>query len=331
MVQHPAASSRSSRSSRTARSARAFVLLLALAAVALVGCIRAEIAIRVNEDGSGEISVLTAVDAELFGELGAGLGGGEDVDPFSDLNEADLPPGASVEEYDEDGFTGVRITLPFDPGDDLARSIDQALTQAGGDDTDGLVGSDGAFDSFSLVREGEGWRFDATVAPVDDADEGADALGGALFESLFSEASVEIKLSLPGDLIEHNADRVDGGTLVWELELGSTEPRQIMALSGASDGGSNALVIVIAVVVLLAIAAGVVWRLASVLTSHSTRHYGARRSSIAARMSSSSMIAAPRASRSACARLRITACDIPSGGGVCQASSSTVTPFGSLK
>jgi hypothetical protein len=247
------------------RRLRGVSLLLAAVALFLVGCIRAEVSIKVNDDGSGEVSVLAAFDEEAFASLAEDFGDGSttEVPSFNDLDESDLPEGASVEAYDEDGFTGARVTIPFEASDDIAATINEILSNSGGD---GFIGgTDSTFEDFSLRHEGEGWRFEATAAPLNDAADGEDALGlgGAIFDVLFDDASFEIKIELPGDVIEHNADRIDGDTLVWELGLADAEPRQLMALTGADDGGGFNLVVAIVVLGLIGVVVvGVLWFLA---------------------------------------------------------------------
>jgi hypothetical protein len=251
--------------SRTSRSWRGLSLLLAAVALLLVGCIRAEVSIKVNDDGSGEVSVLAAFDEEAFETLAEDFGDGAttEIPSFGDIDESDLPEGASIEEYDEDGFTGARVTIPFEASDDIAATINEILSESGGD---GFIGgTDSTFEDFSLQREGEGWRFEATAAALNDAADGEDALGlgGPIFDLLFDDASFEIKIELPGDVIEHNADRIDGDTLVWELGLADDEPRQLMALTGADDGGGFNLVIAVVVLAVIgAVVAGVLWFLA---------------------------------------------------------------------
>ena len=59
---------------------------------------------------------------------------------------------------------------------------------------------------------------------------------------------------LPGNATEHNADRVEGSALVWEIELTGTEARTLHARSqpgGGLDTGFVAVLAVVAVVVLL--------------------------------------------------------------------------------
>ena len=61
-------------------------------------------------------------------------------------------------------------------------------------------------------------------------------------------------MSLPGNVTEHNADRVEGSALVWEVELTGTEARTLHARGqpgGGLDTGFVAVLAVVAVVVLL--------------------------------------------------------------------------------
>ena len=243
------------------------LLALLASAVVCTGCIRVEIGIRVNDDGSGTLSILSALDAEALRALGED-GGAEIENPFSDLDAADLPPGAAVEAYDEDGFIGVRASVPFAAGDDIPDAIEAVLSD-GGDDLSGeLAGTAGLFERFDLYRDGGGWRFDAVVSPLNqEALSGGDgdALGVALAEQLLEDASFTIRIELPGDVEEHNADVVDGGALVWSLDLFSDQPRDLMArTSGGGDGGVSTIVTIVVVIALLialliAAAAAIVW------------------------------------------------------------------------
>ncbi len=239
------------------------LLALLASAVVCTGCIRVEIGIRVNDDGSGVISILSALDAEAMRAF-AEDGGAEIEGPFSDLDAADLPPGATVEAYDEDGFIGVRASVPFPAGDDVNDAIAAVLSDAGDDLSGELAGTAGLFERFDLHRDGGGWRFDAVVSPLNQevlSGGDGDALGGAVAAQLLEDATFTIRLELPGDVEEHNADAVDGGALVWSLDLLSDQPRDLMARTGGGGGGS-AITIVIAVVVItlvIAAAAAIVW------------------------------------------------------------------------
>lgn len=245
---------------------RRLLLLAPLAALVLTGCIRAEIAIRVNDDGSGTVSVLTAVDGSVLaafaGEGGSGLGDllgdGDIASAFTDVDDEDLPPGASVEAYEDGDFVGARITVPFAAGDDVASALEQL--SEGGDETP-FAGAGGAFESFVLERDGErdGWRFearlseDATDAGLGDGG-GGDAFGDAITGALLGDASFTVRLALPGEIVEHNADELTGGELVWHLDVLDPSARPLMARSEASSGSGGGVSSGVLVVGLLVVA-----------------------------------------------------------------------------
>ncbi len=123
-----------------------FALLMALAAFVLAGCIRVELTFTVEEDGSGTVGMLAAIDEAL---LAASDESAEEM--FGEVD--DLPPGAVVEEYREDGFVGQRMSVPV-PDMELA-----AESLGGVDDM-----TDAA--DFEFVREGDSWRFTMKMPPL---------------------------------------------------------------------------------------------------------------------------------------------------------------------
>ena len=243
------------------------LLALLAGAVVLSGCARIEIGIHVNEDGSGEISLLSALDTRFL-DAAAAAGDTGMEDPFSDLDEADLPPGATVEEYDQDGFRGVRARFPFAASEDIKRTIDAALSDAGDDPTGAAAGLDQLFERFDLRRDGDGWRFDAVAVPLfmgalpgDGGDAlGGDALGGEMAELMLEGFEFTIRIELPGEIVEHNADAVEDGALVWSLDPLSEEPRALLALtSGGGDGTILHVTTGVVVALLIAAITAAIW------------------------------------------------------------------------
>lgn len=260
---------------RPTRRVNRFALAALVAAVALLSaaCIRTEISIEVNEDGSGVVAFLVAFDRQMMAALqafGDGDASFDAEDLLAEVDPDDLPPGATVEPYEDGDFAGVRIRLPFAAGDDVAAAID-AVTADASDDGIPLGGSDEPFEHFELSRDGDRWRFAATVAPASDdvlgeLDQEAGDLDFA--RAFFGDASFLMRLRLPGEVTEHNADVVeDDGTLRWELDFFAAEPRDIHATSDVGSGGLNVLawrdigegwllVGVVAIVGLLVVVAG---------------------------------------------------------------------------
>lgn len=230
------------------------LLVLALGLVG-AGCFKADMAVRVEEDGSGEIGWLIALDTEAA--LGLGSAFATDDVPELSVDEAcadfrdqqEVPEGAVVVPYDEDGFCGLRYSVQFDAG-----GFEQALA-----DSDTEVGT------VELSSENGGWYFELsdTGGMTGDLDTG-DEFGAALLD----DAEFTIRVFLPGRLVDHNATYIDGdGNAVWEIDLqGSTtrlfartEPGETIRGSGGDDGSSGggssvALVLIVGAVLLVGVA-----------------------------------------------------------------------------
>lgn len=239
------------------------VPLLALAVI-LAGCIRVDLAINVHNDGSGTLSMLAAVDEQLLSLVQQS--GQSASNPFDQLTQdpSQLPPGAKVEPYSQDGFVGARLTFPFNAGDDVAKTLEQTFADIAGSATsngsgaatpgagaaDGsaannplaglLGGADGSgpLQNFVLRKEsGGGWRFEATV-PTQVPSSAATGIDPAMLKSLFKDASFTVRLTLPGHIVETNADQRNGNELTWNIDP-TGGARALTALSAPGGGNAN--------------------------------------------------------------------------------------------
>lgn len=219
---------------------------LALLPLVLAGCFRIDLAINVNDDGSGAMTMLVAFDQSLM-SLMQGLsddsGGADDVDPLEMLGGIDpeeLPPGVTVEPYTEDDFVGARITFPFAATDDVAAALDEAFAASGGSGP--LADASGApLEGLILRKEDDdGWHFEAAVgAPMADQED-VDASMAAL---LLQDASFTVRLRLPGEVVETNADEQSSdGELIWHIDPAGDE-RTLLARTQPESGGTSALLI----------------------------------------------------------------------------------------
>ena len=197
------------------RRVRGLVLLLAVTAFAMTGCLRYELSISLNDDGSGVMGTVIAI-SDAFTELTGASS--EELVPT-----ADLPPTVDVQEYRQDGFTGIQLGIPF------ANEAQLDLITAG------MSAGAGAGESGDLTLERNdagGWTF-SMVAAV-EAGDGSAAPADPPPPELLEGSFFRIRIALPGALAEHNADRIEDGALVWELDLTDTEPRQLMARTTAA-------------------------------------------------------------------------------------------------
>ena len=216
------------------------VVLTVLCAFALTGCIRLEVTFTVEEDGSGAMEMVVAGDEALLAL--------SEQSPDEFIGNADeLPPGAVVDQYREDGFVGQVVRVPIPDMELAAESLGSAddLTDAA---------------DFGFVREGDGWRFTMEMPPLGEELAGENGeLAAGLAAALLDEASFRVRVLLPGDVTEHNADRVEDGVLVWDLDWTSMEPRTLSARSQTAGVGPVVVVVAggaaAALVVLAALAA----------------------------------------------------------------------------
>ncbi len=199
-------------------------LSLALLTLLTLAACKAEVNVAVSEEGEGEIELIAAVNDTILSM--AQLGGD---DPLSDLLdappeqlEADGLEGAVIEPYSEAGYTGVRIRADFDP-------YNPVLSDLSGDDsvfgelTD-TVGI-GRF-TFSRTENDDGWivELDQTTDP--SISEGLCDLGD--LDGFAGDLPIDLgnldlpfilSIELPGEYVEHNANREVDGVLIWDADL----------------------------------------------------------------------------------------------------------------
>ncbi|MCB0996752.1 MAG: hypothetical protein KDB21_16775 [Acidimicrobiales bacterium] len=259
--------------------------IAAIFALLTAGCVKYETTINVNDDGSGFLEMVVAIDAEAVSDLSSMFGedlGGEELEdagavPGRDelcadtrLDPADAGPNATVEDYDEGSFCGSRVHVEFGPGDDVAASI-----------ADVMGAADTSAGEIVLRKEPDGgWRFELDL---DLGDAGLDEEGvpPEMMEGVLGDASITFDVRLPGKPVDHNATSVDGNRFHWDISItdgqgsmfavtepgepdsGSNSPiSQDEAASGlggggGDDGGSSALWWIVGIVAALAVAGGI--------------------------------------------------------------------------
>lgn len=195
---------------------------LSLIALVTAACVRIEVAFTVNDDGSGTVRYQVAFTDALMGLAG------EELD-LSELAE-DMPPEAEVQEYSEGGYTGVVITVPIADFSDM-REVEDAL--GGFEESSDL--ETGLSDDFSITKDEDGaWQFSMLIPSLEESGEATMVFEG--MEAILDDGWFQVRIKLPGELAEHNADRVEDGELVWELDFTSTEERQLTARSVPGGG-----------------------------------------------------------------------------------------------
>ena len=193
------------------------ILLAAATLISLTAC-KAEVNLVVDEEGNGKIEIVGAVNDAILSL--ARLGG---EDPFEDLYdlpeeelESDGLEGASIEPYQQGGYTGIRISADFDPYDPAITALSNDASILG-NLTDSL-----GLDRFQFTRtdDDDGWIVELKQATDQSVtNDFGDLMGDIPFDVGELDLPFIFSLQMPGEYVEHNADREVNGVLIWDANL----------------------------------------------------------------------------------------------------------------
>lgn len=191
---------------------------LAVASLALLlsGCVRVDMELEVSPENTVSGAAILAVDESIL-ELT-----GQNADQlFQDMDTtSDLPPGAAVESYAEDGFVGQRITFDAVP---LAEFSQGGLTETG--------------EELSIVRRGDDFHVTGQL-DMTGSDFGGEEVPAGVLDSV----EFRIAITFPGP-VRSATGEVDGNTVTWTPRVG--ENTRIQAVASAIPSSSPLLPIVL--------------------------------------------------------------------------------------
>ncbi len=232
------------------RSVAALAALLALATSACQLRLAADIVVDAGLDGTFELVV--AVDrelAQLLDEVG--------VDVLAGLDEVrrSAPQWTVHTEHDDRGWT-LRLRTRFDGAEQFTQLTDEL--HAALDDDDARL-----FEDLRLRRlSGGPVAFDGAVGLVLPAAPGARGAGVAVdaddVHRILTERGedlvrYDLRVTLPAPPRVHDADEVDGTTLIWQAPVGRLRP---VAAVSEDPGVPALLTVMVGVVVAAGTAAG---------------------------------------------------------------------------
>jgi hypothetical protein len=229
---------------------RRILLLALMAALFTTACrIEANVLIDLNDDGSGSLGFELGMDEEfrtlIEQDGGEGL---EFADPFSGLDTG--LPGAVATSRTEGDLTYNGATVAFTNQAELQQVIAAAELGEGGDVT--VNWTENAV-SISAVIDGIGGGLGLGDLGDAEGDFGGIDLSSDLSGIADNFFSGSVILSMPGDVTNHNADRVmDDGRLVWDLKLDGSNVD--ITAESSLDSSSDFPIWAIVVFVLIAIA-----------------------------------------------------------------------------
>ncbi|HET9673117.1 MAG TPA: hypothetical protein VFQ40_09770 [Actinomycetota bacterium] len=195
----------------------------------LAGCVRVDMELEVSPENTVTGSAVLAVDDSLLELTGQSA---DELFRGIDTTTTDLPDGASVEPYDEDGFVGQRISFSQVP---LAEFSQGGLADTG--------------EELSITREGDEFHVNGRLDMTSPEFGGGEVPGQAL-ESI----EFRIAITFPGP-VRSATGEVDGNTVTWTPRVG--QRTEIRAVASAIPSGSPLLTILLIVLGAL-VAAGTV-------------------------------------------------------------------------
>lgn len=197
--------------------------LLALGSMALLlaGCFKVNMDVEVSPENTVSGSAIIAVDESLI-ELS-----GQSADQlFEDMNLSDLPAGAQVEPYEEDGFIGQQIT--FD---------EVSLEDFRGENT---LSGGAAGDELDIVRRGDEFLVSGSI---DMSGQGF--TGTEIPEGFMDNFEFRVSITFPGEVKSATGD-IDGNTVTWEPTIG--ENTKVEAVASAIPSKSSPLLMILLIV-----------------------------------------------------------------------------------
>lgn len=202
------------------------VVLMALTALLLSGCFRYQSTLVVHEDGSGQAQELLVVDRRVVESM---------FDTDSDIEahlpraaDFDLPDWVIATDYADGTYEGVVMDIVFDEPEQLndrLNSLHDLLAVT--------VGSVASTD-VRVERLRDGWDFTMRTADLAQVPTLPGTRPDAGVAELYRGAQLVFALQLPGRVVDHNADSLVDGQLVWRISAQSVQT-QMYARTTTSD------------------------------------------------------------------------------------------------
>lgn len=249
------------------------LVLVALLVLLGTGCrLELDVNVEVAGDGSGAVEVVVGLDPDGLDKIGGDLLAVLDVDALEDAGW--VIDGPTTE---SDGFTRLRIRQPFGTPEEAALVFEQ------------MAGDEGPFQDFAVTRDTSLTETRVEFTGRVDFAAGLEALGdrglapevdgeplgttveeieAQLGDSLGRLIQVRIRARLPGDVASNATTKADNGA-VWQIGFG--EGSVDLEATGTQRRTSALVLAGLAVLVGLALAGVLLFRLASRVTANNQR------------------------------------------------------------
>lgn len=233
------------------------MLLLVLTGLFATGCVQMHMDTVLEKDGSGTLTMMYAMSptvAEALAELSdmPGDKSGGEAPTLADFDQDTMKKACKRHDCELKKFalngdnTQLSFEIAFSSLENLSKALvdGQSAGGAGGFALYRTADGNYTIDSYEYESaEGESEEeAEETVVDMSDADPEAMQKSMAVMGKLMgaiSELDVQMKITVPNDIISHNAHRVEGRTLIWEINASNMmqmgddmEPRIVFSGQG---------------------------------------------------------------------------------------------------
>lgn len=194
-------------------------------ALLLAGCFKVNMDVEVSPENTVTGSAIIAVDESLL-ELS-----GQSADQlFQEMDLSDLPAGATLEPYEEDGFIGQEIMFEEMPLETFTQN--NALSGSGA--------NAGAGEELNIARRGDEFHvtgaFDMT---------GAEFTGTQIPQQFLDSFEFRISITFPGE-VKSATGEIDGNTVTWQPRIGENTPVEAVASAIPSESSPLLMILLVA-------------------------------------------------------------------------------------
>jgi phosphatidylinositol mannoside-binding LppM-like protein len=192
-------------------------------ALLLAGCFKVNMDVEVSPENTVSGNAVIAVDESILQ-----LSGQSADQLFQDMNLSDLPTGATVSPYEDDGFIGQEITFEDMP----LEAFTQNNTLSGS--------STGTGEELNIVRQGDEFHVTGAFNMT-----GAEFTGTEIPQQFMESFEFRISITFPGE-VKSATGEIDGNTVTWEPKIGENNPVEAVASAIPSESSPLLMILLIA-------------------------------------------------------------------------------------
>lgn len=214
----------------------AIIAILTIILLTLTGCANVNYDIKLNKDGSGDISYVIGYDKSFLSSIGVETSSLENDNSFDEMEEQAKQNGYTVEKYEDDNTYGFKATKHVN---NIQEEFD--INNVANSGESGKI----MYEKTLLkTRYYQDSKIDLTDVISDDED-------AAMLKAVMSGIKISYKITLPFKVGSNNATTVseDRKTIEWTLKAGEVNEVKFEA---AQDYGMYALAVLALILVIVA-------------------------------------------------------------------------------